>query len=264
VSAVLPDYTGKACPKCGYVRPAGAVNPAWQCPQCGIAYNKVRAQGNLAARAAAGGRELAGKAVQDDSAWSLLAANAFAAAIAWWADMSLRELMLVYWMQSVIIGFSFFIRMLSLRNFSTEGTRMNDRPIPETPGAKRKVALFFAVHYGFFHAVYLVFILAERTPGDALGAPFALALCALAFLVNHGYSLVRNIEADRQGRPNLGTMMFLPYARIVPMHMAIIFGGLLHGGALIWWLFAALKTGADVIMHTVEHHVLGKAEAPMA
>lgn len=29
----------------------------------------------------------------------------------------------------------------------------------------------------------------------------------------------------REGVPNLGAMMFAPYARIVPMHMTIILGG---------------------------------------
>jgi hypothetical protein len=254
VSAAYPDYTGRACPKCGFVRPASAANPAWQCPQCHVAYHKVDATARLAAAT----RALSGEAVHDASVWSLVAANAFAAAVAWWAGMSLRELMLVYWMQSVIIGLSFFLRMLSLRAFSTAGTTMNDQPLAETPASKRKVAFFFALHYGFFHAVYLVFVLADRRDGGALGAPLALALCALAFLVNHAYSLAHNIAADRRGKPNLGSMMFLPYARILPMHLTIIFGGLLGGSALAWWLFTGLKTAADVVMHVAEHHVLRK------
>lgn len=30
------------CPKCGYARTAADIAPAWQCPACGIAYNKFR------------------------------------------------------------------------------------------------------------------------------------------------------------------------------------------------------------------------------
>src|SRR5690349_15702530 len=30
------------CPKCGYARKAADAVPAWQCPSCGIAYNKFR------------------------------------------------------------------------------------------------------------------------------------------------------------------------------------------------------------------------------
>jgi hypothetical protein len=255
VSAVFPDFTGKACPKCGFVRPAAATNPAWQCPQCGVAYNKA-----AAARTALSGRAIASHAAEDNSAWSLLAANALAIAIAWWWQFSLGELMVVYWMQSVIIGLSYFLRMMSLQHFSTAGTRMNGQPIPETPAGKRSVALFFALHYGMFHAIYFIFLIAGRNAGEAFGSPVALAVCALAFLVNHAYSLMHNIEDDRAGRPNLGTMMFLPYARIVPMHLTIILGGLMHGGAFAWWLFAVLKTLADLVMHVVEHRVLRRGE----
>jgi ribosomal protein L37AE/L43A len=31
-----------ACPKCSYVRKAAETAPAWQCPSCGIAYNKFQ------------------------------------------------------------------------------------------------------------------------------------------------------------------------------------------------------------------------------
>lgn len=255
MSATYPDFTGRPCPKCGHVRTAAATNPSWQCPQCQVAYHKVAA----AAQIAQTGKVLAGEALHDASVWSLVAANVFAAGVAWWAQMSLRELMLVYWLQSVIIGLSFFLRMLSLRDFSTEGSNMNGRPVPETAEGKRKVAGFFALHYGFFHFIYLMFLSFDGERGGSLGAPWALGLCALAFLANHAYSLVHNVAADRRGRPNLGTMMFLPYARIVPMHLTIIIGGLLHGSAAAWWMFTGLKTFADVLMHALEHHVLRKA-----
>lgn len=55
----------------------------------------------------------------------------------------------------------------------------------------------------------------------------------------------------------LGTLMFLPYARVVPMHLTIIFGGMLaRDSAFALLLFCSLKTAADVLMHYVEHRVL--------
>lgn len=263
MSSPYADYTGRPCPKCGHVRAATAPNPPWQCPQCLIAYHKyVAARGGLAARVAAGGRELADEAATDSSVWSLLAANLFAVAVVLYFGMPLGELLLVYWVQNVVIGVSFFVRILSLQSFSTEGFTMNKRPVEETSESKRRVALFFAVHFGFFHLIYLVFLAAGGTRYGAtpdFGVDFWA--CALAFVVNHFYSLRRNIRLDRLGRPNLGTLMFLPYARVVPMHLAIILGGapLMAGKALL--LFLGLKTGADVLMHTVEHHTLRKATA---
>jgi hypothetical protein len=263
VSSPYPDYTGKPCPKCGYVRAATATNPPWQCPRCLIAYHKfLAAQSGLAARVAAGGRELAGRAVADNSVWSLLAANLFAIVVTLATHMTLRELLLVYWVQNVVIGASFFIRILSLENFSTEGFTINERPVEETPASKRKVALFFAVHFGLFHFVYLMFLAAGGTR-DGAAPDFGLDfwVCVLAFVVNHVYSLRENVRNDRRGRPNLGTLMFLPYARVVPMHLAIILGGAPFMAGTTLLLFMALKVGADVTMHTVEHHTLQKAAA---
>lgn len=37
------------CPKCAYVRLPTDTNPAWQCPGCGVAYNKVPAKSEGAA-----------------------------------------------------------------------------------------------------------------------------------------------------------------------------------------------------------------------
>jgi uncharacterized protein DUF6498 len=249
---------GKPCPKCGYVRSAADTNPEWQRPKCRIAYAKFRAGGSqLASRIAAGGREMAAEARADHSVYALIAANLLALLVAWLTKMSLRELMLVYWIQSVIIGVTSVIRILSLQRFSTENFSMNDGPVPETVGSKIHVAVFFVVHYGIFHAVYLLFILVgsrQELGGSALG----YLLCALVFAVNHGYSMLQNVRRDARGRPNLGTLMALPYGRIVPMHLTIVAGGAFTGGAHAFALFASLKIVADVIMHTVEHHMLAK------
>lgn len=251
-----PYLSGKPCPKCGYVRTAADTNPAWQCPSCHIAYHKYgAASAKLVARVAAGGRELAAEGASDRSAFTLIAANLFAAVVAVVFGMDLKDLMLVYWVQSVIIGFSFFIRMLNLQQYSTEG-------FSGVGEGKITNALFFLFHYGGFHAGYLLFLVAgPESKGTVMVPVTGLGLCALAFAVNHAYSLAHNIRLDRSGSPNLGTMMFLPYARVVPMHLTIIFGDQLAGGMQALMLFIGLKTAADVIMHVIEHHVLRKGRA---
>jgi Family of unknown function (DUF6498) len=82
-------------------------------------------------------------------------------------------------------------------------------------------------------------------------------VCTLVFLINHGYSLAHNLRRDAAGRPSIGALMFLPYLRILPMHFTILLGGLLFSGTFAFVLFGALKTAADAVMHTIEHHVLG-------
>jgi len=249
---------GRPCPKCGHVRGPADENPDWQCPRCQIAYAKFRPGGApLRTRLVAGGRELAAEARGDQSVVALIAANLLALLIAWATHMSLRELMLVYWIQSVIIGISAAIRILKLDQFSTEDLKMNGQALDEAPSTKAKVAGFFALHYGFFHFIYLMFLAFERNPQPG-GSAAGYLLCALVFAANHSYSLVQNVRRDAAGRPNIGTLMFLPYARIVPMHITIIVGGAFFGGAAAFALFATLKIAADVVMHTVEHHVLAK------
>ena len=263
MTTAYPDYTGKACPSCGFVRPAHAANPAWQCPQCHIAYHKVAAL----ARVTGTGKALAAEAAHDNSAWSLLGANLFAIGVALATRMPLLDLLLVYWAQNVIIGMSFFIRILALRRFSTENFTINKRPVEETPEAKRRVALFFALHYGMFHTFYFMFLaFGTKAYGEGAGFDVWFWLCTLAFAVNHAFSLRHNLRLDREGRPNLGTLMFLPYARVIPMHLAVLLGGatpLLAGRTML--IFLGLKTGADLMMHAVEHHLLRKqAPSPSA
>lgn len=246
------------CPKCGHARSATDVAPAWQCPACGIAYHKYQAYleqaRNLVRPPHAG--DAAPHYTVDGSVWSLVAANAIALGIAGYEGWSTASLMLVYWAQSVVIGAANVARILALDRFSTENFTMNNRPVDPTPATKRQVAAFFAVHYGFFHAVYAVFL--ATAPG---GGPFFVPgfwICTAVFAANHLWSYRYNRDLDRQGTPNIGTLMFTPYLRIVPMHLTIIFGGLfVHSGAGLL-MFGALKTAADVAMHVAEHAQIKK------
>jgi hypothetical protein len=255
-----PYLQGKPCPKCAYVRTAADTNPAWQCPKCLIAYLKYRPGGQpLRARLVAGGRELATEAKSDRSLFALIAANLLALLIAWRTDIDLRELLLVYWMQSVIIGVCSVIRILCLDRFSTENFRIGKQTYTEDPGTKYEVAGLFVLHYGLFHLFFLFWLSIGREPRSG-GAVLGFLLCTIVFAVNHGYSLAQNVKRDALGKPNLGTLMNLPYARVVPMHIiGILAVGPFAGGAQpLFPLFGALKILADCLMHTVEHHVLAK------
>ena len=69
-----------------------------------------------------------------------------------------------------------------------------------------------------------------------------------------------HVASDLRHTRNIGTLMFIPYLRIIPMHLTIILGAVLgSGGGLL--LFGALKTVADVVMHKVEHRMLQGARS---
>ena len=156
--------------------------------------------------------------VRDASVWSLVLANVVALGVAYAGGWDLIDLMAAYWVQSVIIGISYFFRMLNLKTFSAENFKINNRRVDPTPATKRKTAFFFLIHFGFFHFGYLAFIFAENPGSSPLG--FGLLICALAFAINHYFSYRYHREADASGRPNIGTLMFTPCLRVVPMHLA--------------------------------------------
>jgi hypothetical protein len=185
------------------------------------------------------------------SALSLLGANVVTIVLAVARGWALSDVMWVYWGQSIIIGFFQFLRMLRLRQFSTDGVKMNDQPVPPTTETKVRMAGFFVVHYAFFHVGYLFALGSELGPPQV--PPLMLATCLGAFVVNHGFSFVHNFELDRRRRPNIGTVMLFPYARIIPMHVAIATGAFVVKGTFGLVVFLGLKTAADLVMHGIEH-----------
>ena len=73
-----------------------------------------------------------------------------------------------------------------------------------------------------------------------------------AFAISHFFSLWYNRDRDfKDQTPNIGTMMFYPYLRIVPMHLVILTANIL--GSSVIFLFMILKTIADAGMHIIEH-----------
>lgn len=200
-------------------------------------------------------RTLAAEAKVDGSLLGLLAANLYALAVAWGTGMSLNELMMAYWTQSVAIGLASFLRMLRLQVVQPVGRMRQPR------AQQLFIAVFFLVHYGFFHVAYYAFLSTGESAGEP-GSTVGYALCAAGFVANHAYSFLRNLAHDARGSPGIGLLMVLPYARIVPMHITIIFAGALGGGAMLLW--AGLKIAADLVMHVVEHHVLSHSRAAQA
>lgn len=244
--------TAVVCPKCSYARQPSDGAPAWQCPSCGIAYVKYWAGAkHLLVPPKAG--EPAPAIHFDGSVWVLVAVNVLALAVAYYQDWPVAQLMLLYWGQSVVIGTSYVLRILALEQFSTENFQINNRSVEPTPSTKRQVAAFFTFHFGFFHVLYLVFLLGVPKTAPRLDAWFWL--CVAGFALNHFWSYRYNREMDRQGTPNIGTLMFTPYLRIIPMHLTIV-SGLFIGKGLL--MFGGLKILADIGMHLIEHRQLKK------
>ncbi len=250
---VAGPVTAVQCPRCGHARTAADTAPPWQCPACGIAYHKYASY--LARTAARVARPADTDVVTgwrvDASLWMLILANFVAIGVGMWQGWSLGEMMLLYWAQSVVIGATNALRILALGEFTTDNFRINDIQPPATAATKIRVAVFFVLHFGIFHVVYLAFLMTEAGAARTLGPAFVL--CVAGFVANHLFSLAYNIAVDRRGRPNIGSLMFTPYLRIIPMHLMIVGGAFLMDNAAGIVAFGLLKTLADAVMHLVEH-----------
>ena len=176
---------------------------------------------------------------------------------------NLISIMWIFWVQSVIIGIFNFIRILTLKEFSTKNFKINDHSVEPTESTKKFTAFFFLIHYGIFHLVYMIFLLSNHAELNGIPITYNITLnsseimgiiiMGLIFFGNHLFSFIYNYEKDSKKVRNIGTVMFFPYARIFPMHLTIAFGLFLINDAGSIFLFLILKTIADVIMHQVEH-----------
>jgi len=196
-------------------------------------------------------------------AQAILATNLVTLVAALIQGWGMIQLLFPFWGQSVIIGLYSLLR------------------IRKAAGWDLRYPLFFLVHYGGFHAVYLILLVALTGSADAQGmvpvngggsgepmqlyagtytpldGVIYLALI-IAFWLTHRASHIRYLETDLAGRPSAQKLMSVPYLRILPMHLTLIMGAFLGGpGTVIF--FMMLKTGADLLMHRVEHRMLGGA-----
>lgn len=184
---------------------------------------------------------------------SLLVSNAVVIIMAVVQKWDVSTVLWVYWMQSIFIGIFQFIRILSLKQFSTENFTINNRPALPTSQTKIFTAFFFIFHYSFFHFIYAIFLF-NLFKSQSLDLTY-LFIGGLIFFTNHTFSYFHNRIADRQKTQKIGRLMFAPYARIIPMHLIIIFGVILGQSTLV--IFLLLKTLIDLILHIIKHQISG-------
>lgn len=204
----------------------------------------------------------------------LLAANFLPLAGVLWWGWSVFEVLVVYWLESGIVGALNVPRiLLAAGDERGDGSnvvlRINGRVVRPgdtgSPWDNVGLAGFFLVHYGIFWVVHgvFVFVLPLFAPGTAAewygdASLATILLAAGSLLVSHAASFVTNYlwrEEYRETTP--GEQMFAPYGRVVVLHVTIIFGAFLIAMfgtptvALV--LLIALKTVVDLGAHLREH-----------
>lgn len=190
--------------------------------------------------------------------------------------ISANQVLWIYWFQSVIIGIFNFIRMITLKNFSTEGFRQGNKQVLPTKATAISSGVFFLFHYGFFHLIYAVFLgsfsSSSNSDNNTHDVKFILVSAGI-FLVSYLIEFLNSKKEDSNELPNIGLIMFAPYARIIPMHLTIILGGFIGAAGSFFSsdtnvavivLFISLKTIVDLITHSVDLKKFKKGTLPVS
>ena len=179
-------------------------------------------------------------------ALSLIGANLIPLFGVLFLGWSVASVLILYWLESLIIGAFNIPKILK-----TRGTTYD----------RVSTALFFFVHYGGFAAIHGLFVFTLFVAAEASDDTSTLIMYSFAvfsFVLSHYISLKTNF-IDKRGfaRRTPKDQMFIPYGRVVVMHLVIIFGGILVAkfGAPLYalLLLIALKTSLDLAAHLIEH-----------
>jgi hypothetical protein len=155
----------------------------------------------------------------------------------------------IYWLQSIIIGFFNFIDLLTISNYDASEFKMNNAPV--TAKNKGCVAWFFLFHYGMFHLVYCIFLLADFGISKVDG--YFLLLGVATFFMETLVGFIRRKRMEQDNTLILGRLFMLPYLRVVPMHLMILLPAFLGVKASV--LFLVLKTVADILSFIAYQHI---------
>jgi hypothetical protein len=212
-------------------------------------------------RLAAWTSEAARKARSDASTWSLVGANVAAAATALTTGMSARELVLVYWAQSVFICLCGALRFALMRQ-QRKRDFYDDAPQgTEPPGVRLKAGLTYLAFWGVLHAGFIGWIFWNAQTKRFQPIPIdwpVFMLCLAVFAAHHGYSLVHNLRADAAGSSgDPGVLFVIPFFRVFPMQIISAVAVAVGDTSAFTIVFSAvMKSVADLISHRLEHQLL--------
>ncbi len=172
---------------------------------------------------------------------------------------SLTVLVIIYWLENLIVGFFNILKMaLSFGNVAD----------------KAKSIIFFCFHYGLFWVVHGLFMLLFLIPvisnspsiGDhTVNASFDMSIkwVLLSLFLSHLFSFLTNfMRWGRALKLPPEAQMFLPYGRVMTMHILILGSAFLadrwSGSLVVLTLLITLKIIADVISHMVMNNIYYK------
>jgi len=187
------------------------------------------------------------------SSLALIIANLVPVAGAVFLGWKLSDVMVLYWAESAIIGFFNVCKIAVIGRWFA---------LAAGPFFLGHFGGFMAVHFLF---IYMIFVKGPDNMNDSGGdlaevARLFMVLwpALLALAISHAYSFLNNFlgRGEYKGRTVSGQMSE-PYARIVFMHLVLIFGGglslVLGQTELVLIVVIAAKIFVDLKAHVKEH-----------
>jgi hypothetical protein len=179
--------------------------------------------------------------------WSLIFLVAFNLYLIWYYQQnpsSFKTLVCLYWIQSVMIGLFNALDLFLIKN-PDKSMATESNPMDGSLSSRGCSALFFLVHYGGFHLAYAIFLLVYVKGiiiANVLLFGFGLLLVELTFAF-----IKRRAWEKKQTILSISSIFFMPYLRIIPMHLMILLPVFLGWNNVIVFLW--LKMFTDVLMY---------------
>lgn len=155
-------------------------------------------------------------------------------------------IMAIYWLENVILGVLNIPKMWACSGGI---------------GEKLFITIFFSFHYGMFcwgHMSFLNDMFDTQAIFDGLLDGGPILWTAISLTASHFFSMIVNFFAKKEYIDRQAALqMFAPYARIMALHVVLIFGGflvMLFGAPLFALiLLIGIKIVMDLVTHTIEH-----------
>lgn len=155
-----------------------------------------------------------------------------------------RSIIVLYWLENITIGVQTVISMIRTTRVQVPGSKsqitMNGKEV-QGASAKPFMIIFFMLHYGIFTIVHgvFVFLLASgvmnrmfRAPGQSVsllpeatgGADINLSGILIAWGLASLVQVAMGFFQPRASLPPVSHLFFSPYARIIVLHVTVLFG----------------------------------------
>jgi len=177
----------------------------------------------------------------DISLWAVLGMNIFLIYSYIKTPSSIDTILLLFYVQSICIGIFNALDIFTVTNAA------KDLKTDNVLSTKGCAGFLFIFHYGMFHLVYYFFLsrVINLKNIDWQFAKLSFYILITACLINFTQDKIRN----RTEAISIGSMFFMPYVRIVPIHLMILAPAFLHVSAPL--VFLVLKTAGDVLTQIV-------------